>query len=128
MRCTSRFGFGGWRSASSGEVSFFAGCFGADCVARFRSDSNSAMMSTDERTLTCLTSGAALACFSVCPKSISGSGGGGGAGGGGLGGGGLGVAIAGGGGSGGGGGGSGSGGMKASAGISSTGSGSGGGL
>ena len=78
VRCMSRFGFGGWRSASSGEVSFFAGCFGVDCVARFRSDSSSAMMSTDDRTLTCLTSGAALACFSVCPKSISGSGGGGG--------------------------------------------------
>src|SRR5207244_2992186 len=45
---------------------------GVDCVAFFRSDSSSAMMSTDERTLTCLTC-AFFAGFSDWLKSISGS-------------------------------------------------------
>ena len=57
---------------------FLRGGFGAaEDVARFRSPSSSAMMSTDERTLTCFTSGAAFVVFSVWLKSISGSGAGG---------------------------------------------------
>src|SRR5260221_7294811 len=53
--------------------SFFTG-WTVVCVAFLRNDSSTAMTSTDDRTLTCLTSGAALAGFTVWLKSISGSG------------------------------------------------------
>src|SRR5438477_13032128 len=56
------------------------GVDGCDVVARFRSASSSAMMSTDERTFTCFGSGAFID-FSLCAKLISGSGVGGGGGG-----------------------------------------------
>src|SRR6266550_3841240 len=66
--CTSRV----LRSASSGEGSFLGFVVGVVCVARFRSASSSAMMSTDERTVTGLTLGS-FAALSVWLKSISGS-------------------------------------------------------